>query len=107
MCEALALLCFSVDDTELFFSYSVVTAQCLFFEQEFAGSGQFEADRLVPASLVDAAQRQEMLGKPVILLVAGPIRAMLSRFARLAVKTNTRSRLLSRLITSITSTTVS
>jgi flagellar biosynthesis protein FlhA len=36
-------------------------------------------------SLVEAAQRQEMLGKPVILLVAGPIRAMLSRFARLAV----------------------
>ncbi|MDH1211062.1 flagellar biosynthesis protein FlhA [Pseudomonas sp. NFACC19-2] len=36
-------------------------------------------------SLVEAAQRQEMLGKPVILLVAGPVRAMLSRFARLAV----------------------
>lgn len=36
-------------------------------------------------SLVEAAQRQEMLGKPVVLLVAGPIRAMLSRFARLAV----------------------
>ncbi len=36
-------------------------------------------------SLVDAAQRQEMLGKPAILLVAGPVRAMLSRFARLAV----------------------
>jgi flagellar biosynthesis protein FlhA len=36
-------------------------------------------------SLMDAAQRQEMLGKPVILLVAGPVRAMLSRFARLAV----------------------
>lgn len=36
-------------------------------------------------SLMEAAQRQEMLGKPVILLVAGPVRAMLSRFARLAV----------------------
>ena len=36
-------------------------------------------------SLVEAAQRQEMLGKPAILLVAGPVRAMLSRFARLAV----------------------
>ena len=36
-------------------------------------------------SLVETAQRQETLGKPVVLLVAGPIRAMLSRFARLAV----------------------
>lgn len=36
-------------------------------------------------SLVEAAQRQEMLGKPVIVLVAGPIRAMMSRFARLSV----------------------
>ena len=33
-------------------------------------------------SPVEAAQRQEMLGKPAILLVAGPVRAMLSRFAR-------------------------
>ncbi len=29
-------------------------------------------------SLIDAAQRQEMQGQPVILLVAGPVRAMLS-----------------------------
>jgi flagellar biosynthesis protein FlhA len=36
-------------------------------------------------SLVETAQRQEALGKPVVLLVAGPVRAMLSRFARLAV----------------------
>ena len=36
-------------------------------------------------SLIEAAQKQEMLGKPAILLVAGPVRAMLSRFARLAV----------------------
>ncbi|MGE8309274.1 MAG: FHIPEP family type III secretion protein, partial [Pseudomonas protegens] len=36
-------------------------------------------------SLIDAAQRQEMQGQPVILLVAGPVRAMLSRFGRLAV----------------------
>ena len=42
------------------------------------------ADKL-QRSLVEAAQRQEMLGKPVILLVAGPVRAMLSRFARMAV----------------------
>ncbi|MNE93430.1 flagellar biosynthesis protein FlhA [compost metagenome] len=27
-----------------------------------------------------------MLGKPAILLVAGPIRAMMSRFARMAVQ---------------------
>ncbi|TDQ36655.1 flagellar biosynthesis protein FlhA [Thiopseudomonas denitrificans] len=36
-------------------------------------------------SLVEAAQRQEMQGQPVILLVAGQIRAMMSRFARMAV----------------------
>ncbi|MOA55996.1 Flagellar biosynthesis protein FlhA [compost metagenome] len=36
-------------------------------------------------SLVESAQRQEMLGKPAILLVAGPIRAMMSRFGRMAV----------------------
>ena len=57
-----------------------------------AGQGQEEGVLLEPSmaeklqrSLVEAAQRQEMLGKPVILLVAGPVRAMLSRFARLAV----------------------
>ena len=36
-------------------------------------------------SLIEAGQRQEMLGKPAILLVAGQIRAMMSRFARQAV----------------------
>ncbi|WP_090387764.1 flagellar biosynthesis protein FlhA [Pseudomonas anguilliseptica] len=57
-----------------------------------AGQGSEEGIFLEPGmaeklqrSLVEAAQRQEMLGKPVILLVAGPVRAMLSRFARLAV----------------------
>ncbi|WP_160016398.1 flagellar biosynthesis protein FlhA [Pseudomonas sp. 8BK] len=57
-----------------------------------AGQGSEEGILLEPGmaeklqrSLVEAAQRQEMLGKPVILLVAGPVRAMLSRFARLAV----------------------
>jgi len=57
-----------------------------------AGQGSEEGILLEPGmaeklqrSLVDAAQRQEMLGKPAILLVAGPVRAMLSRFARLAV----------------------
>ncbi|MBU2157816.1 MAG: flagellar biosynthesis protein FlhA [Gammaproteobacteria bacterium] len=57
-----------------------------------AGQGSEEGILLEPGmaeklqrSLVEAAQRQEMLGEPVILLVAGPVRAMLSRFARLAV----------------------
>ncbi|MDO8697297.1 MAG: flagellar biosynthesis protein FlhA [Pseudomonas sp.] len=57
-----------------------------------AGQGSEEGILLEPGmaeklqrSLVEAAQRQEMLGKPAILLVAGPVRAMLSRFARLAV----------------------
>ena len=36
-------------------------------------------------SLVEAAQRQEMQGRPMILLVAGQIRAMMSRFARMTV----------------------
>lgn len=42
------------------------------------------ADKL-QRSLIEAAQRQEMQGKPVILLVAGQLRAMMSRFARMAV----------------------
>ena len=57
-----------------------------------AGQGQEEGVLLEPSmaeklqrSLIDAAQRQEMQGNPVILLVAGPVRAMLSRFGRLAV----------------------
>ena len=57
-----------------------------------AGQGQEEGVLLEPSmaeklqrSLIDAAQRQEMQGQPVILLVAGPVRAMLSRFGRLAV----------------------
>ena len=57
-----------------------------------AGLGQEEGVLLEPSmaeklqrSLIDAAQRQEMQGQPVILLVAGPVRAMLSRFGRLAV----------------------
>ncbi|MDX1451894.1 MAG: flagellar biosynthesis protein FlhA [Oleiphilaceae bacterium] len=37
-------------------------------------------------SLVDAAQRQEMLGKPAILLVSGPLRPVLAKFVRLAVE---------------------
>ena len=58
-----------------------------------AGQGQEEGVLLEPSmaeklqrSLIDAAQRQEMQGQPVILLVAGPVRAMLSRFGRLAVE---------------------
>jgi flagellar biosynthesis protein FlhA len=57
-----------------------------------AGQGQEEGVLLEPSmaeklqrSLIEAAQRQEMAGHPVILLVAGPVRAMLSRFGRLAV----------------------
>jgi flagellar biosynthesis protein FlhA len=42
------------------------------------------ADRL-QRSLVDAAQKQEMMGKPLVLLVATPLRFMLSRFVRHAV----------------------
>ena len=66
--------------------------QILLNSLQKAGQGSEEGILLEPGmaeklqrSLVEAAQRQEMLGKPVILLVAGPIRAMLSRFARLAV----------------------
>lgn len=36
-------------------------------------------------SLIEVAQRQEMMGQPIILLVAGQVRAMMSRFARMAV----------------------
>ena len=57
-----------------------------------AGQGADEGVLLEPSmaeklqrSLIDAAQRQEMQGHPVILLVASPVRAMLSRFGRLAV----------------------
>ncbi|MBH2034153.1 MAG: flagellar biosynthesis protein FlhA [Pseudomonadales bacterium] len=66
--------------------------QILLNSLQKAGQGSEEGILLEPGmaeklqrSLVDAAQRQEMLGKPAILLVAGPVRAMLSRFARLAV----------------------
>lgn len=68
--------------------------QILLSSLQKAGQGAEDGILLEPGmaeklqrSLVDAAQRQEMLGKPAILLVAGPIRAMLSRFARLAVPT--------------------
>jgi flagellar biosynthesis protein FlhA len=66
--------------------------QILLNSLQKAGQGQEEGVLLEPSmaeklqrSLIDAAQRQEMQGKPVILLVAGPVRAMLSRFGRLAV----------------------
>lgn len=66
--------------------------QILLSSLQKAGQGGEDGILLEPGmaeklqrSLVEAAQRQEMLGKPVILLVAGPVRAMLSRFARLAV----------------------
>lgn len=57
-----------------------------------AGQGADEGVLLEPSMaeklqrlLIEAAQRQEMEGHPVILLVAGPVRAMLSRFGRLAI----------------------
>ncbi|GFM65761.1 flagellar biosynthesis protein FlhA [Pseudomonas cichorii] len=66
--------------------------QILLNSLQKAGQGQEEGVLLEPSmaeklqrSLIEAAQRQEMQGSPVILLVAGPIRAMLSRFGRLAV----------------------
>lgn len=66
--------------------------QILLNSLQKAGQGQEEGVLLEPSmaeklqrSLIDAAQRQEMQGLPVILLVAGPVRAMLSRFGRLAV----------------------
>ena len=66
--------------------------QMLLGSVQKAGQGAEEGFLLEPGmaeklqrSLVEAAQRQEALGKPVVLLVAGPVRAMLSRFARLAV----------------------
>lgn len=66
--------------------------QILLNSLQKAGQGAEDGILLEPGmaeklqrSLVEAAQRQEMLGKPAILLVAGPIRAMLSRFARLSV----------------------
>ncbi|KPC33303.1 Flagellar biosynthesis protein FlhA [Pseudomonas syringae pv. cilantro] len=66
--------------------------QILLNSLQRAGQGQEEGVLLEPSmaeklqrSLIEAAQRQEMQGLPVILLVAGPVRAMLSRFGRLAV----------------------
>jgi flagellar biosynthesis protein FlhA len=37
-------------------------------------------------SLRDSVQRQEMLGKPAILLVSGPLRPVLARFASYGVE---------------------
>ena len=66
--------------------------QILLGSMQKAGQGSDDGVLLEPGmaeklqrSLIEAAQRQEMLGKPVVLLVAGQIRAMMSRFARLAV----------------------
>ncbi|HEY0891941.1 MAG TPA: flagellar biosynthesis protein FlhA [Cellvibrio sp.] len=42
------------------------------------------ADRL-QQSLINAAQKQELSGKPLVLLVAAPLRPMLSRFVRHSV----------------------
>jgi flagellar biosynthesis protein FlhA len=42
------------------------------------------AERL-QASLVEAAQKQEIAGKPIVLLVAAPIRPMMAKFVRFSV----------------------
>ena len=62
--------------------------QILLSSMQKAGQGSDDGVLLEPGmaeklqrSLIEAAQRQEMLGKPVVLLVAGQIRAMMSRFA--------------------------
>ncbi|UAW99378.1 flagellar biosynthesis protein FlhA [Halopseudomonas nanhaiensis] len=56
-----------------------------------AGQGADEGIMLEPGmaeklqrSLADAVQRQEVQGKPAILLVAGPIRGMMAKFVRYA-----------------------
>jgi len=66
--------------------------QILLNSLQRAGQGQEDGVLLEPSmaeklqrSLIEAAQRQEMQGQPAILLVAGPVRQMLSRFGRLAV----------------------
>lgn len=66
--------------------------QILLNSMQQAGQGSESGILLEPGmaeklqqSLIEAAQRQEMLGQPVILLVAGQIRSMMSRFVRMAV----------------------
>lgn len=65
--------------------------QMLLGSMQKAGQGAEDGMFLEPGmaeklqrSLIEAAQRQEMMGKPVVLLVAGAIRGMMSRFARMA-----------------------
>jgi len=65
--------------------------QMLLNSMQKAGQGAEDGMFLEPGmaeklqrSLIEAAQRQEMMGKPVVLLVAGAIRGMMSRFARMA-----------------------
>ena len=64
--------------------------QILLNSMQKAGQGSEDGMLLEPGmaeklqrSLIE--RRQEMFGKPAILLVAGPIRSMMSRFARMAV----------------------
>ena len=65
--------------------------QILLQSLQKAGQGNDDGILLEPGmaeklqrSLADMVQRQEMQGKPAILLVAGPIRNMMARFARYA-----------------------
>lgn len=65
--------------------------QILLQSMQKAGQGNDDGILLEPGmaeklqrSLADMVQRQEMQGKPAILLVAGPIRNMMARFVRYA-----------------------
>ncbi|TVP92893.1 MAG: flagellar biosynthesis protein FlhA [Pseudomonadaceae bacterium] len=65
--------------------------QMLLQSMQKAGQGGEEGIMLEPGmaeklqrSLAEAVQRQEMQGKPAILLVAGPVRNMMAKFVRYA-----------------------
>ncbi|WP_442962569.1 flagellar biosynthesis protein FlhA [Pseudomonas sp.] len=65
--------------------------QILLQSVQKAGQGADDGVMLEPGmaeklqrSLADAVQRQELQGKPAILLVAGPIRGMMAKFVRYA-----------------------
>ncbi|WP_420848285.1 flagellar biosynthesis protein FlhA [Pseudomonas saudimassiliensis] len=65
--------------------------QILLQSLQKAGQGNDDGILLEPGmaeklqrSLADMVQRQEMMGKPAILLVAGPVRNMMARFVRYA-----------------------
>nr|WP_255568430.1 flagellar biosynthesis protein FlhA [Aestuariicella albida] len=56
--------------------------------QKSGGGGAFIEPQLaekLQRSLIDAAQKQEMKGKPVVLLVAAPIRNVMAKFVRFSL----------------------